>query len=77
MENNDESKIVTEALKWCVTHTPYSVYQYMRVIEMIDKYGDKTYYRLSKKQKEMYTFITTAIDMQLYMKQMTKGESNE
>ena len=63
---SNEEKAVTEALKWCVTHTPYSIYQYMRVIEVSDKYGEKTIYHLTKKQGEMYKFITTAIQVQLY-----------
>lgn len=62
----NEENAITEALKWCVTHTPYSMYQYMRVIELIDKYGEKTIYHLTKKQGEMYKFITTAIQVQLY-----------
>ena len=62
----NEENVVTEALKWCVTHTPYSMYQYMRVIELIDKYGEKTIYHLTKKQGEMYKFLTTAIQVQLY-----------
>lgn len=63
----NEENAITEALKWCVTHTPYSMYQYMRVIELIDKYGEKTIYHLTKKQGEMYKFITTAIQVQLYI----------
>lgn len=66
MTKTNEEKAITEALKWCVTHTPYSMYQYMRVIELIDKYGEKTIYHLTKKQGEMYKFITTAIQVQLY-----------
>ena len=32
----------------------------------IDKYGEKTIYHLTKKQGEMYKFLTTAIQVQLY-----------
>ena len=67
---SNEEKAVTEALKWCVTHTPYSIYQYMRVIELIDKYGEKAIYRFSKKQNEMYIFLTTALDVQVYIQEM-------
>lgn len=65
----NEEKIVTEALKWCVIHTPYSMYQYMRVIELSDKYSEKAIYHLTKKQAEMYKFLTTAIQVQIYMQQ--------
>lgn len=65
----NEEKIVTKALKWCVIHTPYSMYQYMRVIELSDKYGEKAIYHLTKKQAEMYKFLTTAIQVQIYMQQ--------
>lgn len=73
----DEKKAVTEALKWCVTHTPYSIRQYMRVIELVDKYNDKAIYRFSKKQNEMYIFLTTALDVQVYVQEMEQTPNNK
>lgn len=69
----DEEKAVTESLKWCVTHTPYSIRQYMRVIELTDKYGEKAIYHFTKKQNEMYIFLTTAIDVQVYLQEMEQA----
>lgn len=70
MTKTNEENAITEALKWCVTHTPYSMYQYMRVIELIDKYGEKAIYHFSKKQNEIYIFLTTALDVQIYLQEM-------
>ena len=42
----------------------------MRVIELTDKYGEKAIYHFTKKQNEMYIFLTTAIDVQVYLQEM-------
>lgn len=70
--NINERQAVTEALKWCITHTRYTMYQYMTVIRLLDKYGDKAIYRFSKKQNEMYIFLTTALDVQIYLQEMNQ-----
>lgn len=66
----DERKAVVESLKWVITHTPYSMYQCMTVIRLLDKYGEKAVYHFTKKQNEIYIFLTTALDVQIYLQEM-------
>lgn len=70
--SDEMESTVMDALRECVRHTPYSIYQYMRVIELASKHGDKVEYYLTKKQKMMWSNLATYIKGIEMIKEMMK-----
>ena len=64
MNNNTEREtaIVDMAVKYLVRNTVFSPYQVFTVLRMVDKYGEKAQYHMTKKQNIILKLLMIAIN---------------
>ena len=64
MNNNTEREtaIVDMAVKYLVRNTRFSAYQVFDVLRLVDKYGEKAKYYMTKKQNIILKLLMIAIN---------------
>lgn len=77
MTSNDLEHITHNAVIWTVKHTRYSMYQVLRTLAVVNKYGEKSKYHMSKKQQDIYGFLETAIQVQLIGQEFEENKNEQ
>lgn len=53
---------VREAIREIVRTTRFTAYQVIRVIELVSIYDDKAVYRMTKKQKQIFSLLKSKLE---------------
>lgn len=56
-----ETAVVDAAVKYLVRNTRFSAYQVFTVLRIVDKYGEKAQYHMTKKQNIILKLLMIAI----------------